>query len=302
MFVGVFDFLNSREDAVVLWLAVVSAFVLYKAPSAIGSSVLAVIHSFFARKLLFGIWLPMTEYVGIVLFFAHDLGLWHTSSLKETLYWYTTTGLVLAGSATQASDPEKFWRLFGRVLKVTIFVEFVVNLYVFPLAVELVLVPALGLFVGVQVIAERDPKYEAARKFSVGVLAILGVTMVAFAIGSALMDLGGLLTREHLEQFVVPLALSGALVPFLYYVALRSTYEHVFIHLGIYGRDRRAVWRAKWALVRVCHLSLRKIGRLSRRFFPLVRSVGPAANVSELVRRFEGELRAAEQEERDEAA
>jgi hypothetical protein len=302
MFVlGLLDLLNSREQAALFWIGVGACLAFWKVP-AIGPQLIAVTRSFFVPKLLLSVWIPATVYVVGIVYVAQSLGLWHATSLRETLYWYVGAALVLAGSATQASDLGKFKKLFGRVFKVTIAIEFLVNLYVFPLAVELIVIPLAVLLAGMQVVAERDPTLAPARRVITFVLASLGVVTLAFAFTSAARDLDGLLTWMHFEQFVVPLALTVAFAPFLYFVALWSTYEQVFIRLDIYGQDKNGARRAKWAMIRVCRLSLRNVGRLSRRFFPMIQSVSPDTGVTVLARTFENELRAAERDERKEAA
>ena len=296
-----FDLLNSREQAALVWIVVGAGLAFWKVPG-IGAQLVVLTRSFLAPKLLLGIWIPATAFAVGVVYLASRFGIWHETSLRETLYWYVGVALVLAGSATQASDIGQFRKLFGRVFKVTIAIEFLVNLYVFPLAVELVVIPLAILLVGMQVVAERDPKLAPARNLVTFVLASLGVVTLAFVFTSGVRDLDGLLTWVHFEQFVVPLALTVAFVPFVYLVALWSTYEQVFLRIDIYGRDTGSARRAKWAVFRVCRLSLRKIGRLSRRFVPAVRSVSPEADIATLARRFEDELRAAERDEQQEAA
>jgi hypothetical protein len=295
------DLLNSREQAALVWIVVSAGLAFWEVPG-IGAQLVVLTRSFLAPRLLLGIWIPATAFAVGVVYLAYRLGLWHTTSVRETLYWYVGVALVLAGSAAHASDLGKLRKLFGRVFKVTIAIEFLVNLYVFPLAVELVVIPLAVLFAGVQVVAERDPKLAPARNVATFILIALGVVTVALALTSAARDLDGLLTGEHLEQFVVPLALTVAFAPFVYLIALWSTYEQVFIRLDIYGRDAGDVRRAKWAMIRVCRLSLRRIGRLSHRFFPTIRSVSPNADIATLARRFHNELRAAERDEHQEAA
>jgi hypothetical protein len=295
------DVLNSREQAALFWIGVGAALAFWKVPG-IGAQLVTLTRSFLAPKLLLGIWLPATAFVVGIVYLAFRLGLWHTTSGRETLYWFVGVALVLAVSATRASDLGQFRKLFDRVFKVTIAIEFLVNLYVFPLAVELVVIPLAVLFAGMQVVAERDPKLAPARNVATFILVALGLVTVAFVLTSAARDLDDLLTGEHLEQFVVPLALTVAFAPFVYLIALWSTYEQVFIRLDIYGRDAGDVRRAKWAMIRVCRLSLRRIGRLSHRFFPTIRSVSPNADIATLARTFHNELRAAERDERKEAA
>jgi hypothetical protein len=295
------DVLNSREQAALFWISVGAALAFWKVPG-IGSQLIVLTRSFLHPTLLFRIWLPATAYVVGAVYLAYRVDLWHVTSGRETLYWFVGVALVLALSATRASDLGRFWKLFGRVFKVTLAIEFLVNLYVLPLAVELVVIPLAVLFAGMQVVAERDPKLAHARNVATLILVALGGVAVAFAVTSAARDLGGLFTWVHLEQFVVPIALTVVFAPFVYFVALWSTYEQVFLRLDMYGRDAGSMKRAKWAMIRVCRLSLTKTGRLSHRFFPTTRSVSPDADIATLARGFRSELQAAEREERKKAA
>ena len=293
MFVGfgVIDFLNSREDAVLFWVVVAATLALWKVPD-IRPQVILVIRSFLSPKLLVGIWIPASVYVAIVVYLSAAAGLWHASSTKETVYWFAGTALVLAGGATQANDPARFRKLFRRVLEITIFIEFLVNLYVFPLAIELMLIPLLVLFGGMQAVAEFDPRLAPARKVIGFVLSVVGLVIVVHAVTSAVGDLTGLLTWEHLEEFLVPPVLTLVFVPFLLYVALGSAYELVFMRVSIFVRDKRLARRTKWAIVGACGLSLGRIGRFDGRFFSMLREVRDESDVRALTNAFEAELAA----------
>lgn len=300
--IALLDFLNSREDAALLWLVVAAALALWKLP-ALRPQLVVLVRQLFGRTLLFRLWLPAIVYTTALVAAAYAVDLWHTSSLKETAYWLVATGLVLAGKATQThGNPDELRTLIRPALRLTILVEFFVGVYVFPLAVEMMLLPTVVLLVGTSVVAERDAKYAAAKKAIDWMLGVIGISMLVFVTVSVLLDLGGVFSAETAEKLFVAPVLTVAFVPFLYFVAVLVTYEHVFTHLDIYGTDRASVRRAKWALVRVCRLNLRKIGRLSHRFFPLGRSIEPDANLTELVRRFEYELHEADEDERQSAA
>jgi hypothetical protein len=81
------DFLNSREDAILVWTAVILAYTLYKNPRDIGSSFLDVVRTTVDPKLLllFG---SLAVYSGLLLYGAKEIGLWHAggSGIKATVY------------------------------------------------------------------------------------------------------------------------------------------------------------------------------------------------------------------------
>jgi hypothetical protein len=174
--------------------------------------------------LLFG---SAAIYGAILVLAASEASLWHTTATKETVYWFFGGGVVLVGKAVVAatSDPGFLKKLLKQALRVTIVVEFLVNLYVFPLAVELLLVPFVFLFVMLEVVAASDPAYKQVHALVNSVLVAIGLGLLAYVAFSALTDLGGFLTRENVEKFLVAPALTVAFIPFLYCVGWLSWRE-----------------------------------------------------------------------------
>ena len=122
-------------------------------------------------------------------------------------------------------EPALVRKLLRGSLKPTILVEFLVNLYVFPVGIELLLVPLLLLFVGMQVVVEHEPNMVQARRVVSWVLGTIGVGLMLYAALRALGDWDGFWTRENAEDFVVAPVLTLALVPFLCLVAWESRRE-----------------------------------------------------------------------------
>jgi hypothetical protein len=222
---AVLDVLNPREKAVVFWLVAIVLFAAIKSDG-LASSFLGVLRAFATPKLLllFG---SAALYSAALVFLGKEAGAWHTSATKATVYWFFATGVILVGNATQVSpdDPAFFRKLLRGSLKLTILVEFLVNLYVFPLVVELLLVPLILLFIGMQVLAEYEPTTAPVRKLINGVLGMIGVGLMLYVAVRALGDLGGFLTRENAEDFLVAPVLTLALIPFLCLVAWVSKRE-----------------------------------------------------------------------------
>lgn len=110
-------------------------------------------------------------------------------------------------------------------MRFTIVIDFIVNVYTFPLAVELVLVPVALLLVGMQVIAENDVQYAPARRVIEALLVAIGLGLFVYFAIKATTDLAGFLTREHAEAFLLVPALTLAFVPFLVGVSWVSQRE-----------------------------------------------------------------------------
>ncbi len=219
-----FDFLNSRETAIIIWAVILVGFATYKSDG-LGSSLGAVLRSFFVTKLvfLFGI---AAAYCAALVLAANKLSLWHTSAIKVTIYWFFGTGVVLVGSAvTGRDDPDFVTKLVRRAVRLTLIVDFLVGFYVFPLTVELVIVPFILLFVGMQVVAENTPTLASAKTVIDAVLLAFGFGLMLWVAIGAATNPHSLLTRENGEDFLLAPALTLAFVPYLQLVAWHSRRE-----------------------------------------------------------------------------
>ncbi len=146
------------------------------------------------------------------------MGLWHTTALKETVYWLGTGGVVLVGRAVKhakPSDPGFYKNLLRQAVLFTILIEFLVNLYVLPFLIELILTPIMLLFIGMQVDAAYDPAHAPARKVIDGVVATIGFILLGYAAAAAIRDPSGLFTRENAETLLIAPALTFAFVALL---------------------------------------------------------------------------------------
>jgi hypothetical protein len=215
------DFLNSREDAVLLW-SIVLFLVFFGSlatdPRGIGASAWGVIRSLFVPKLLllFG---SAAAYSAAIVLLAERLGLWHMNSLKETVYWFVGSGLVLVARAVDATPGWGYVNtIFRSALALTILITFVANFYALPLGYEIVLV-----FVAVALTLTREVAPYAGGAPAVrpinGLLTVLGFILLITFVLRASLDPGDLLTRETAERFLVVPVLTLALTSYLLGVA-----------------------------------------------------------------------------------
>ena len=154
-----------------------------------------------------------------IVYIASELGLWHPTALKATAYWFLGTAVVLAGAAVTdgARDPRMFvGTVLRRIIAVTVVVEFIVNVYALPLALELGLTLMLLLFVAMQVVAHHDTSTTpAARTVIDAVLTVVGLVYLAHFVLSVVANPDGFFTRVTAEDFLIGPALTSALVPYL---------------------------------------------------------------------------------------
>jgi hypothetical protein len=216
--VAVLDVLNSREEAALLWMLALIGYATVKGGRSVTSSFGDVVRAVFQAKLLLVFGSAALYCVGLVLL-ARWAGLWHTTASKETVYWFLTGGVVLVGRAVthaKPSDPGFYKNLLRQAVRFTILIEFLVNLYVFPFVIELILMPIILLFVGLQVVAAYDSAHAPVRKVIDGVVATIGFVLLVYAAVAATRDPSGLFTRENAETLLIAPALTFAFVPLLW--------------------------------------------------------------------------------------
>jgi len=223
------DFLNSREDAILLWTLLIIGYPTYKDPRGIGSAFLNVARAGLHPRLvvLFG---SALVYSTLLVYAAKEAGLWHNSALKATVYWFIGTAVVLIADAVTGASPRDrdfMRRVLKRVVGVTILIEIVVNLYSFSLAVELIGVGVAITFSMMQVVVEHDPSADRrVQKVIERGLVAVGLLYLGYFAVRGLGDLmDGGVSRERVEEFLVGPALTTALIPFLYAIAWWSRRE-----------------------------------------------------------------------------
>jgi len=220
------DFLNSREDALLVWSVVLLVYVLRKDPRGIGGSFAGVTRALLAPRLVLLFGSALTYSAGLV-YLAWRLGVWHTAALKETIYWFFGTGVILLGQAITASPTDQFVRrVVHRIVGVTVLIEFATNLYAFPLGVELVLVFLALLFVMLQAYVPYDSSVTPqVRRFIDSVVVTIALVYLVYFAVRTLADLEAFLTMEKAEQLLVGPALTVTLVPVMYGFASWSRRE-----------------------------------------------------------------------------
>ncbi|AHB42016.1 hypothetical protein RAAC3_TM7C00001G0150 [Candidatus Saccharibacteria bacterium RAAC3_TM7_1] len=256
---------NSREIAVGLWLAVLIIFVASK--KAVRSSFGAVLKTFFTPKIIIPLLLSFTPSVLVVWLLAY-LNLWDLSVLKETIYWVIGTGIIMFGKFDGVKDLKSLYRQTAKeTLALVVVLEFIIWLYVFPLWAELLLVPFVTLIVLLATVAKymKTDGIELTRKVLNGTQVFIGLLILLFALIGFVKSPVALFTFQNLELFLLPIVLSLTYVPSVYFIALYSKYELVFLRIDYPMKLNRKSKRAiKLAATRRCGLSVYVTGEMIR--------------------------------------
>jgi len=252
----IFDSFNNRDWSLFIWTTLFFGFMLW-----IGrTSLPGLIKSFFNKHILSMI-LLMFLYVYISVYLLYKVNLWNASMMKDAVLWTIGVAFPMFFKAVEASKGK--YRLRDTLidnLKLTVFVEFIVNLYVFNFWVELLFIPFVTLLTVLMAVAEKKEEYKVVYKFFNYISSIIGMILLYHAVKYIITDFRGFATFNNLESFLFPIAMAALYMPFIYLIALYMAYEEFFVRIRIAHRHDRAMARyAKWQIIKKGKLSLKTV-------------------------------------------
>lgn len=252
--------LNNREVALLLWLAVGTTFALTKPRVRRSTANLA--RSLIAVKIMSPLAL-FVVYVGGVLALADAAGLWRSGLMKDTVIWSLVAGLALLFNATSAGERGFFRRTALQTLSLSAVAGFYVDLFVLSLPAELVLQPVLFLLAGMIAVATFDARYRELKTPLEITLAIIALVLLGFVTVQLVERWYTLDTAELLREFLLPVWLTFAVLPFIHAFALVMAYEIAFMRLWFAAGRRAPPARAKVALMLGLHVHVDRIRRFA---------------------------------------
>jgi len=261
------DIFNSREIATALWLSLFIIWGLTK------SEVRAALRTLIKASLKWQILVPLLAMFGYVLLVVvglNAIGFWDGAATKDTVLWVLGAAVIMLFRANKANEEANFFKdaVFDN-LKLIAVLEFVSNAYTFSFPIELVLVPLitftamLKAVTGFKVKTEAD--YRAVDNLLGYVLGIAALVLIGVAVYQAVQDLDGFVTVRNLRDFLLPAVLSGLYLPFVYAWALFLAYEHVFVRIDMFNKNRELARHLKKMVLVSFHVRLRGLVRWSRR-------------------------------------
>lgn len=220
-------------------------------------------------KILFGttiviILSTLMVYVGLILFLLYKLELWNFLLLKDTLFWFFTTALVLLFNINKAKTSGYFKNIIKENLKWAIAVEFIVNFYTFSLLKELVLVPSMIFLASIQAVASIDKKNIQVSKLLGNILSVIGILLIAFIVYKTFTNYQEIFTFHTLFSFLLPPFLTVLLIPFLYLLALYMNYEELFVRIKFLTNDNKRKQLLKREILLVANLNLNRLILISK--------------------------------------
>jgi hypothetical protein len=276
--------LTNRDIALVVWLTVFAIFLLVNRD--MRQSLKPLWRTLFYSKIALFL-LVLVAYVSLAISAGFKVGEWQPWMLKDTLYWFFGTALATFFSINQAGKDEHYFKgILSRSLRFAVVLDFIINLYVFNLVIELLLLPCMVLLGALAVVADSKQEYAQVKAVLQWLIALVGLAILAHAGSEVFGNPHSLATVSNLEDLLLPLVLTILLLPLVYLFALYAAYEELHTQLKIFSRDKTLVRFATWQIVKACRGRLSEVRRFSGTFMVNVRSAESRAEIVAVTNEF----------------
>lgn len=257
------DLFNNREIATGVWFIILAIWIGQK--TGMREAFSELLKAFSHWKLILPIFL-MVGYVGLEVLILRQCNLWDISLLKDTIYWFFLTGFVLlAKFMGEKQDVSFFKHTLLQCFAIAVFLQFLLNLYTFPLWGELIFIPAITILAIMTTIAESDPEHEPAKKLFDGIISIIGLILVGYLIRMTWLHYSELSPSNLLLRALLPILLTLLFFPFLYVTKLVADYEMFFIRLQFHISDDDNLLRyTRFKILTHCHINLSRLARFEK--------------------------------------
>lgn len=227
---------TNREYALAIWLGI--AIVLMLSQKNIRDTIFAMFRTILHRKILLPLFI-LIAYIVFVVFLFFKLHLWEMGMVKETLYWFFGTAVVMFVNVNNAGNDAQFFRkkLLSNLEFMVIF-GFIINLYTFSLPAEIVLMPFLFLLFGMIAVAEIDKKHAPIKRILAFFLSAVGIFFLFYAVSMAILDFGNFFSIATLKDFLLHPMLTILVLPFIYFLALYSIYDGLFMRIDLFVKKK----------------------------------------------------------------
>ncbi len=277
--------LNNREWATLIWLGVaVGAALLWKGTRPMAASLLR----FATTPVIFFTILGLWCWSALVVLAAAHLHLWTGDLFKDTAIWFIGQALLLYMTVNKvAKEPQFFRRVIKEAARYSLLIEFYVNLRVFSLPAEVIILPVVTGLALLAAVAGNNSRNRSAKTVIDAMTTLVGLGLLAYVtvalIGSWHQeDLG-----HDVRDLALPIWLTIGVVPYLYGLSLFSGYQSQFLRIDFWTRgDLRARRRVKLALIIELNVRTHLIHGLSGHWFNDLAGARSLAAAREVVRRY----------------
>ena len=257
---------NNREIAIMIWIVIFFIWVFLKKDVRrnVKKPLTSVLKLLFWGKIGTALLIMILNTV-LVAFLLAKVHFWDVSLLKDTVFWFFGTGFIMFMNSNKiGSEKHYFKKALLDNLKFVVVLEFIINLYVFNIFVELLIVPAIFIIAAMISISKTKKEYLLAKKVLSSVLSVFGLIFISYALIELTTSFKDFTTLQNLKDFLLTPILTITYLPFLYFLVLYSTYELLFVRIDLWiKKDKQLANYLKWQTLKKCSLNLNKLNTFS---------------------------------------
>jgi hypothetical protein len=209
-------------------------------------------------------------YNSCVVYILYKLFIWQPYILKDTLFWFIGGACTQFMNVYKASEKGYFKKPIVEMLKWTILLEFIINLYSFDLLAELFIIPIMTVLSILDYYLKVNKSGEKIYKIINSITAYTGLILISIVFYKTILNYERIFTRESFDSIFIPMLLTIAIVPFIYLIALYIGYEEMFLTINFKVVSIQMKNKVKWSIVKSANISLSKLKRIRRLIYRLV--------------------------------
>jgi hypothetical protein len=252
--------LSNREVAIVIWLAVLTLFMLINQDTRKG--LFGLLKALFDIKIM-RVLIALTFYVLLLTVGFYKIRAWHLYLLKDSVLWFFSVALVIFFNINKVDNNSYFRDIINDSIKWAIFLEFAMNFYTFSLMTELIIAPLLAFITIIKVYSEayakQDDKYAAVSKLFSILFSAAGWAFGAFVIYKTVTQYNQLLSLANLQSLLLPVVYTAAVIPFMYLLAVYVKYETLLIRIHFMTNNEELQKKLKRNVFLTAKLSLNRL-------------------------------------------
>lgn len=280
---------NTREIALIIFIVIFLVVILLIRK--VRKSLKPILKIICSKKLIFPfVFLYIYLFITVILLKKYNF--WNFELLKDTLIWvlFSSTAFMFA-SVDDGSNESLFKKLIKANIKFIIIYEFLLNLYTFPLIIELILVLVFIISTLRELDLNQLKKMQSEKRGTSFIPITIGFIIIAFSVYSIVSNFKNFFTVDTVRSLLLAPVLLVLSFPYFYFLTVYSVYERLFlrVELGI-KRDKKICRLAKRRIFYLFKLNLQKLEKaLNQNVFNLM-SLRSYSDIEEMISVYKREI------------
>jgi peptidoglycan/LPS O-acetylase OafA/YrhL len=182
----------------------------------------------------------MICYIATIIFILYKSSFLNESSIKITIFWFFGWALVMIVNSIKIGREKGYLkRIIIEIIGLTAIISYISNFYSLPLLFELIIIPVMFLSVGMAAVALNEPKNKKAGECANMMTTVIMVTIFVYSLCKTIINFKGFTTINILREFLTPVILSLAFIPFMYILSIYSKREQKITRERVLAKNSR---------------------------------------------------------------